>query len=256
MQFKNDQGLVRPVTLPEVFGESLTVLVKILGNVFFMTILLYAPFYFAVAALGIGKEITPGTVPSLPQALMLLAAGAVGILLYFIQLMAIARMAEGASTGAHVSLGAALKTSFSRLPVGLLTGLLAALIIFGLTILLIVPGIIWSVFYTFIFIAVALRGKAGKSALAYSKALVSKNWWRVMLMLSVLLLAVAVVSVAVNFVSSLALQAFPERQFFGFIPFFIQQLINAFSYVTYTVFFLKLESLKGLRQVTIGLPRV
>ena len=61
----------------------------------------------------------------------------------------------------------------------ILTGLLAMLIVFGLTLLLIVPGVIWVIYYSFFLFVVALRGLSGKPALDYSKAIVKGQWWRV-----------------------------------------------------------------------------
>jgi hypothetical protein len=57
------------------------------------------------------------------------------------------------------------------------TGMLAGLILLGLTLLLIVPGIIWAVYYAFLVPVVAF-GLSGTEALAESKRLVKGNWWR------------------------------------------------------------------------------
>ena len=57
------------------------------------------------------------------------------------------------------------------------TGLLAGLVLLGLTLLLIVPGIIWFVYYAFLVPVVAF-GLTGTEALAESKRLVKGNWWR------------------------------------------------------------------------------
>lgn len=57
------------------------------------------------------------------------------------------------------------------------TGLLAGLVLIGLTLLLIVPGIIWGIYYSFLVPVVAF-GLSGTEALAESKRLVKGNWWR------------------------------------------------------------------------------
>ena len=61
----------------------------------------------------------------------------------------------------------------------ILTSLLAAIILIGLFILLIIPGIIYQTYYSFILFAVILKGKKYKKALDYSKSLVKGRWWRV-----------------------------------------------------------------------------
>ncbi|TAN33393.1 hypothetical protein EPN28_02485 [Patescibacteria group bacterium] len=60
------------------------------------------------------------------------------------------------------------------------TSLLAGIIILGGTFLLIVPGIIFSVWYSFVFYIVALEGKTGMSALRESKAMVAGRWWGIL----------------------------------------------------------------------------
>lgn len=57
------------------------------------------------------------------------------------------------------------------------TSLLVMLIILGGTILLIIPGIIFSVWYVFAYYAVIFEEKKGYEALKTSKALVTGRWW-------------------------------------------------------------------------------
>ena len=93
--------------------------------------------------------------------------------------MAVAFVVEHSLRGENIGYRQALRQSFSRWGSVIGTGILAGLIIFGLTLLLIVPGIIWGVYYLFIVYIVALRGQGGKKALDYSKSLVKGRWWRV-----------------------------------------------------------------------------
>lgn len=60
------------------------------------------------------------------------------------------------------------------------TSLLAGIIIFGGTLLFIIPGIIFSVWYMFSTYAVILDGKKGREALRMSKSLVTGRWWRIL----------------------------------------------------------------------------
>lgn len=60
------------------------------------------------------------------------------------------------------------------------TSLALTLIIFGGTILFIIPGIIFTGWYIFTIYAVLLENKAGLSALRESKSLVVGRWWGVM----------------------------------------------------------------------------
>ena len=79
--------------------------------------------------------------------------------------------------GLPVSPRHAFRGAVSRWWPMLWTGLLAGLVLLGLTLLLIVPGIIWGVYYAFLVPVVAF-GLSGTEALAESKRLVKGNWWR------------------------------------------------------------------------------
>ncbi len=79
--------------------------------------------------------------------------------------------------GLPVSPRHAFRGAVSRWCPMILTGLLAGLVLIGLTLLLIVPGIIWGVYYAFLVPVVAF-GLSGTEALAESKRLVKGNWWR------------------------------------------------------------------------------
>lgn len=76
--------------------------------------------------------------------------------------------------------GEALKKALSKwLPV-LGTNIIVGLFVFGLTLLLIVPGIIFAVYWVpFALYAVLFADKFGISALSYSKAMVKGRWWTV-----------------------------------------------------------------------------
>lgn len=63
----------------------------------------------------------------------------------------------------------------------IVTYVIENIIIFILLILLIIPGIIWMVYYTFSMQAVTLKNLTGKAALDYSKSLVRGHWWKVFL---------------------------------------------------------------------------
>jgi hypothetical protein len=70
------------------------------------------------------------------------------------------------------------------------TGLLAALLILLGFILLLVPGIIWSVYYVFVAWIVISEGKLNKAAMSRSKYLVKGYWWSIfgrLLLLTVIL---------------------------------------------------------------------
>ena len=93
--------------------------------------------------------------------------------------MSLAKFVESSMLGKPITWRQALAHAFSRWGASIGTGLLAGVIIFGMIFLLIVPAIIWSLYYQFFVFVVALRGISGKEALDYSKGIVKGQWWRV-----------------------------------------------------------------------------
>ncbi len=67
--------------------------------------------------------------------------------------------------------------AMSKLFPALITSFLSFFFIFCLSLLLVIPGIIFSVFWAFVMQSVAIRGKVGMEALSYSKSLVTGRWW-------------------------------------------------------------------------------
>jgi len=88
---------------------------------------------------------------------------------------------DAALRGQAISVGKAMRLGLGRWPAGLWTALIGWVIVAALTLCLLVPGIIWSLYYMFSQQVVALRGLHGKPALDYSKRLVVGRWWYVAL---------------------------------------------------------------------------
>lgn len=59
------------------------------------------------------------------------------------------------------------------------TSLLVVLIVIGGTILFVIPGIIFSIWYSFTYYSVLFEEKRGVAALSASKSLVSGRWWQI-----------------------------------------------------------------------------
>lgn len=92
--------------------------------------------------------------------------------------MAIVYALKNKLQGITITAKEALKKSLSKWPKAIVTGLLAAVCLLGLFLLLIVPGIIFLLYWAFITYIVILNDKWGWSALAYSKSIVSGRWWK------------------------------------------------------------------------------
>lgn len=71
-----------------------------------------------------------------------------------------------------------LSHSFSLGIKGIATNFLMSILLVGLTIMLIIPGIIFLVYWQFALTAVVLSGVSLTAALSYSKLLVQGRWWK------------------------------------------------------------------------------
>jgi hypothetical protein len=189
-----------------------------------------------------------------------LILGSIGVLQLLIQTIgttAIAYLVERFIYDENTTWKQALRHGASRFPSQLGTSLLSILILTGLTLLLIVPGLIWSVYYIFLIYVVAIRGIGGMKALDYSKMLVQGQWWRVLRMSLILgfLLGIAFVGLDVcnGILLSLPLMLLPitnpavETIFeMAIIATKIStDMLGALFCVTATVWFLNVDYLKN-----------
>lgn len=148
--------------------------------------------------------------------------------------LALARLIEASLAGDPITWQQALRHSFSRWGASLGTGLLAGLIIIGLCFLLIVPGIIWGLYYSLFVFVVALRGLSGKKALDYSKNIVKGQWWRVFGYLSVIGI--------MGFFAGIAVVApfffTPDNMIFNIVSDTLTDIVSALFIIMTCVFFL------------------
>ncbi len=93
--------------------------------------------------------------------------------------LSIANIINASVNGTPITAKEAFGLAFKRWGASVWTSILVGIILFLLFLLLIIPGIIWSVYYTFFLFVVALREGSGMEALGYSKKLVKGQWWRV-----------------------------------------------------------------------------
>lgn len=95
------------------------------------------------------------------------------------------------------------------------TSFLVSLIVIGGTLLLIVPGIIFAVWYCFAFYAVILDGAKGLGALGASKSLVVGRWWPILWRLFIATLVFGFINYAIAYALTLLIKLLP-------LPIFIQ----------------------------------
>lgn len=71
------------------------------------------------------------------------------------------------------------KTALKKLPMAILISVLVGLAVIGGTLLLVIPGIVFAIWFNFSIYTYTLEGKTGVEALKESKILVKGRWWSV-----------------------------------------------------------------------------
>jgi hypothetical protein len=165
-------------------------------------------------------------------------ANILDFLLGVIAVMAIAYAVDRIVAGKKPKLWESFKSALLVWDKAILTSLLASLILLGLYVLLIIPGIIWSVYYTFFIYAVILKKLKYKTALNYSKGLVRGRWWRV---LGISIIVSVGISVAAGIVSGIA--AFAGTLATNIIADCLFDIIYALREVIMVVFFINLAKI-------------
>jgi hypothetical protein len=173
----------------------------------------------------------------------------IDISISLIVLTGIAYVVENSLQGRSTSLGTILKFSFSRFGDVFQTSLFLFIITLGLTLLLIVPGIIWSTYYSFAVIIAALREMKTKLALEYSKKLIQGQWWRVF----GIYIAIGLASVIINLPILILSRKVPDIKFlYIFTPLTIGNIVAAITLVMVVVLFLNTEFVRDFQRQNRG----
>lgn len=117
-----------------------------------------------------------------------------------------------------------------------ITNVIEGIITFLLFILLIIPGIVWSVYYIFSMQAVTFENLRGKEALDYSKSLVKGQWWKVFL----IFLPYAIIYFAIFWFLKTP-NAFGEVNTLSIIVIPIRELVNVFLVVVTSILYINIQ---------------
>ncbi|OGV35364.1 MAG: hypothetical protein A2020_06495 [Lentisphaerae bacterium GWF2_45_14] len=154
--------------------------------------------------------------------------------------MSVAKIIELSISGQEITWKRAFGFSLSRWSASVGTGILCGLIVFGLLLLLIIPGIIWGLYYTFFIYVVALRGLSGKKALNYSKVIVKGQWWKVFSYL----LVVGICGFLASRLAGLPFGRIPNNVLMGIISGTIMDIASVPFTVMAIIFFLNNDYIK------------
>lgn len=122
------------------------------------------------------------------------------------------------------------------------TNIIYGVSIFIFTLLLIIPGLIWSVFYVFAIQVVVLKNKSGLEALAYSKQVVKGYWWKVFFTLFCFVTIELIFRVSIGFIEGLFLSGILTS--LEILLDTIGDILSAFFTVGATILFINLDNIQ------------
>ncbi len=166
-----------------------------------------------------------------------LLKGLIGI----IATMAIAYAIKSKIDKKSISIGEALRKSLSKWGAAIGTNIILGIFLLGLTLLLIVPGIIYSVYWIFVTFVVILNDKSGKDALDYSKKIVKGRW----LTVAGYSIVFGVLGFLLAFVGGIFFWFLPEHFLTSIATDTLIDLLVSFFTVVLTIFFINFDSTKN-----------
>lgn len=134
----------------------------------------------------------------------------------------------------------ALKEAVHRWPVALGTGIIEAIFLLGLMLLLIVPAIIYGVYWSFSIFAIVFHNKSFRDALRYSKEVVQGRWWRVFGVLFVF----GILSLLVGMAVAIVFAFLPDHFIVTIISDTAIDIITSFFTVATVLFFINLDHVR------------
>jgi hypothetical protein len=157
----------------------------------------------------------------------------------------IAYIVELSLQGKLVPLKEIFKFNLSRLDDVFGTSLLQSIVILGLTLLFIVPGIIWANYYSFAITATSLRNMRARAALKYSKKLIQGQWWRVFRIHIAIIIPTFIFGLISLFLSRMVSDI---KFLYIFVPMTIANFVGVIASVMTVVLFLNTEYVRELQR--------
>lgn len=157
-----------------------------------------------------------------------------------ISTLAIANAIKCSMEGKPIRTADALKKSLSRWGAAIWTNVVVGFFLLGLTLLLIVPGVIYAVLWGFATYVVALTDKSGKAALDYSKGIVRGRWWTVL----GYALVFGLLSLCAGITAAVPYWFLPEGFLSSLATDTLIDVVSSFFIVVSTVFYLNFDATK------------
>lgn len=184
--------------------------------------------------------------------------------------MAVAYLVKSRIDGQNPGFGESLGAVSGRLGPAILTSIIQVFLLIGLSLLLIIPGLIFAVYWNFSNYAVLFGGKSGMAALSESKSIVQGRWFKVFWRALAIAIMVIVASLIVQSMIGLVLPvetvvsgkvAVEKFSVSVALIHLANAFVTAFSYAALTVFFInfnatrKIEEQKPVNEPAAALPQ-
>ena len=232
------QILERELSIREILSNSWNIYSKQFKSIAIITLIIYVPINIILYLIG-DTIVDIESLKNYSNVTKLLEN-----LFGIIATMGIAVVVERTITSENdmeASWGEAISTAFSRWGSCIGTNLLGGLIILGLSILLIIPGLIWALYYAFSVQVVVLKNIGGKKALDYSKSLVKGQWWETFGTLFVLGIIGILIGIVIGIVIEFFSPYLPDSS--SIITDTALDIVGAFFTVAFTVYFINIDFL-------------
>lgn len=228
----------RPLTLVEIFLIAWSVFTKQFKNIVLAVALVYVPIHACMFFF------SPNSDDPISFRTYLRIYSILNSLIGVVALMAITAITEKyvRLPNEEIRFSEILKLICQRWPFLLWSNLITSFILLGFTLLLVVPGLVFAVYYVFLVPCVVLRNVYGAQARAYSKSLVTGQWWEV----AAYLLVIVGVGFALSFGLSLAAGWLASDIFSSVFIDTACDIIQAFFEVAFVIFFLNLDYTKKM----------
>ncbi len=234
------QILERELSISEILSNSWNIYSKQFKSITIITLMIYVPINIILYLIG-DNIVDIESLKNYNNVIKLLEN-----LFGIIATMGIAVVVEKtilSENDIEASWGEAISTAFSRWGSCIGTNILGGLIILGLSMLLIIPGLIWALYYAFSVQVVVLKNIGGKEALDYSKSLVKGQWWKTFGTLFVL----GIIGILIGIVIGIAIEFFspylPDST--SIITDTALDIFGAFFTVAFTVYFINIDFVRG-----------
>ncbi|MFA6909440.1 MAG: hypothetical protein WC289_06240, partial [Patescibacteria group bacterium] len=227
----------RQFTLSDILSSAWEIYSKNFAAIAIITVLIILPINLISGAMTNGIE--SGDINSISWS----SFGILGVLIAlfgFINPLAITHLVQKQVEGVTVTYQEAIKAAFGKWSNGIVTSIILAFLLVILYVLLIIPGIIFTVFWAFAISAVMIDNVSGMQALSASKAAVKGRWWRVFGYFIVFGLITGLLSSVVT-----AIFNFSDSWIVTAVGSTISSILFAFSLVASVLLYINLKSVKA-----------